>query len=82
MRKGFLLIPQELNDYVGTRTGTDTTALRPVPNPSNSSPTSGTPYYEYIYTWVDYLLSDSYATTAIMREIGYVYKLIAIYGSK
>ena len=53
MRNDFLPLTKELNDSAGNRTGTDTTALRLAPTTSNSDPTSGTPYYEFICTWVD-----------------------------
>ena len=42
MRKNFLPIPQEINNSAGSGMGTDTTAIRPAPNPSNSAPTSST----------------------------------------
>ena len=78
MCKNFLPLSQELNDYAGSGTGTDTTALRPAPNTSNSAPTPGTLYYECICTLVDDLLTVLHNATAIMREIGSVYKLKAI----
>ena len=72
MIKIFITLPQELNDFVGSGTETDTTALQPGPNTSNSDNTSGNTYYDYICTWVDDLLSFLHGTTAIMREIGSV----------
>ena len=39
-------------------------------------------YYEYICTWVDDFLTVSQDATVLMREIGYVYKLNQIDGSK
>ena len=72
MRKKFIPLPQELNNSVGSGTGTDTTALRLAPNPINSAPTSGTPYYKYICTWVDYLLTVLHDAKAIMLEIGFL----------
>ena len=47
-------LPAELLTYWGSGTVTDTTVLRPAPNPRNYAPTSGMPYYEYICSWVDY----------------------------
>ena len=46
MRKNFLPLPQELNDYAGSGMGTDTTVLWLLPNPRNSVTMSDTPYYE------------------------------------
>ena len=43
---------------------------------------SGTPYYEYICTWVDDLSTVMHNATSIMREIGSVYKLKVIDWSK
>ena len=68
--KNLLLLPQELNDYEGSGTGTDTTVLRMAPNPSNSAPKSGTPYYRYICTWVEYFLTVLHNVTTIIRNIG------------
>ena len=82
MRKQFIPLHQELNNYAGSGTGTDTSALQLAPNPSNSTPMSGMPYYDYICTWVDDILTISHSATAIMQEFGSVYKLKAIDGSK
>ena len=69
MCKKFLPLPQQLNDSGGSRTGTDTTALQLVPNPSNYVPTSSTPYYDYICNWVDDSLTVSNDATSKMQEI-------------
>ena len=82
MRKNFLTLTQELNDTSGSVTGTNTTVIRPVPNPSNSAPTSGTPYYDYICTWFGDFLTVLHDATSKIWYIGYVYKLKAIDGSK
>ena len=66
MQKKCFPLPQELNDSTGSGTGTDTAAFQLVPNPSNSNPTPDTPYYEYICTWVDDLLTVLQYATAIM----------------
>ena len=72
MRKNFFPLPQELNDSAGSGMGTDTTVLRLVPNTIKSAPTSGTPYYEYIFAWVDDLMTTLHNATVIMRDIGSV----------
>ena len=82
MRKHFLPLPQELNDSAGSGTGYNTTVLQLSPNPNNSDPTYSMPYYDYICTWVDYLLTVLHNATSIMREIGSMYKLNTIDGSK
>ena len=82
MPNNFLPLPKELNSFVGNVMAPDTTGIRSAPNPSKSALTYGTPYYDYICTWGDDLLTVFHYTTTIMLVIGYVYKLKEINGYK
>ena len=70
MRKNILPLPQELNYSAVSVMGTENTALQPASNTSNSAPNYGMPYYEYICTWVNDLLTVLHNATTMVRYLG------------